>query len=169
MRQRPLPKTIRRTHEPRGEQDLKFVLRGIPILILFALPLGWHLSAQEPSPAAAQSGAAPAYEISGSARSGKTPLPGATVIASNTLTGKKYTVVTNAEGKFSLNGIARGHYVVRIEFMGFAVFTQDLVVNPENRAGKIDAELILASRQQQQSTPLPARASLPAVDSKALL
>ena len=130
---------------------MKFVLRGIPILILFALPLGWHLSAQEPSPAAAQNGAAPAYEISGSARSGKTPLPGATVIASNTLTGKKYTVVTNAEGKFSLNGIGRGHYVVRIEFMGFAVFTQDLVVNPENRAGKIDAELILASRQQQQS------------------
>ena len=130
---------------------MKFVLRGIPLLILFSLSLALHLSAQEPLSAPPQSGATPAYEISGSARSGKTPLPGATVIASNTLTGKKYTVVTNAEGKFSLSGIARGRYVVRIEFMGFAVFTQDLVVNPENPAGKIEAELILASRQQQQS------------------
>ena len=130
---------------------MKFVLRGIPLLILYSLSLALHLSAQEPLSAPPQSGATPAYEISGSARSGKTPLPGATVIASNTLTGKKYTVVTNAEGKFSLSGIARGRYVVRIEFMGFAVFTQDLVVNPENPAGKIEAELILASRQQQQS------------------
>ena len=76
--------------------------------------------------------AAPAYEITGSARSGKTPLPGVTVTAANTLTGKKYTAATNAGGKFAFSGIVRGRYVVRVEFMGFAVFTQEIVLNPEN-------------------------------------
>jgi len=95
--------------------------------------------------------AAPAYEISGSARSGKTPLPGVTVTAANTLTGKKYAAATNSEGKFGLSGLARGRYVVRVEFMGFAAFTQEVVLNPENSSAKVDAELILASRQQEQS------------------
>ena len=92
-----------------------------------------------------------ALEITGSARSGKTPLPGVTVTAANTLTGKKYGAATNSEGKFSLTGMARGRYVVRIEFMGFATFTQEVVLNPENPAAKVDAELILASRQQEPS------------------
>ena len=78
-------------------------------------------------------------------------MPGATLTAANTLTGKKYFVVTNAEGKFLLTGMARGRYVIRIEFMGFALFTQEIALNPDNQAGKIDAELILASRQQQPS------------------
>jgi hypothetical protein len=121
------------------------------MLLLPGLLLGLHLVAQDAAPSAQQTAASPAYEISGSAHSGKTPLPGATVTASNTLTGKKYSVVSNVEGKFSLTGITRGRYVVRIEFMGFAVFMQDLVVNPENPTGKVDAGLILASRQQQQS------------------
>src|SRR5467141_2088154 len=95
--------------------------------------------------------AAPAYEISGSTRSGKTPLPGVTVTAANTLTGKKYATATNSEGKFGLSGIPRGRYVVRVEFMGFAAFTQEAVLNPENPSAKVDAELILASRQQEQS------------------
>ena len=113
--------------------------------------------AQETAPPAATQQAAPtppapvSYAIAGSARSGKTPLPGVTVTAANTLTGKKYAAATNSEGKFSLSGLARGRYVMRIEFMGFATFTQEVVLNPENPAGKVDAELILASRQQEQS------------------
>src|SRR5437764_14375041 len=47
--------------------------------------------------------------------------------------------------------MARGRYVVRIEFMGFATFTQEVVLNPDNPAAKVDAELILASRQQESS------------------
>src|SRR5713101_7578907 len=35
--------------------------------------------------------------------------------------------------------------------MGFAAFTQEVVLNPENSSAKVDAELILASRQQEQS------------------
>lgn len=35
--------------------------------------------------------------------------------------------------------------------MGFAAFTQEVVLNPENPSAKVDAELLLASRQQEQS------------------
>jgi trimeric autotransporter adhesin len=150
---------------------LKFVRRGIFIFCLgvFLLALGSHASiAQETPPVPAQQDQTPSatpaqvpvtppapasvtLEITGSARSGRTPLPGVTVTAANTLTGRKYVAATNSEGKFSLSGLARGRYVVRIEFMGFAAFTQEVVVNPENPAAKVDAELMLASRQQEQS------------------
>jgi len=139
---------------------LKSIVHGVLMIAVVATLFALQLQAQEIPPVAPASGAAiaaspgtssPSYEIDGSARSGKTPLPGATVTAANTLTGKKYAAVSNAEGKFSFSGIARGRYVVRIEFMGFALFTQELVLNPQNPSSKVDAELLLASRQQQQS------------------
>ena len=130
------------------------------LALLFALPAQAQDAAPpgpppSPAPAAAEQAEAqtppPSYEITGTARSGKTPLPGATVTASNTLTGKKYSAITDTEGKFTFTGIARGRYVLRIEFMGFSLFTREVVLNPTNPSGKIDAELILASREQQQS------------------
>jgi len=90
---------------------------------------------------------APSYQITGSVHSGKTPLPGVTLTASNTLTGKKYTVATISDGTFIFAGLPRGRYVLRAEFMGFAMQTQEVVLNPENPSGKADLELILASRQ----------------------
>jgi carboxypeptidase family protein/TonB-dependent receptor-like protein len=90
------------------------------------------------------------FQISGVVKSGKTALPGATVTASNTLTGKKFTVATLLDGSFVLKGLPRGRYVVKIEFMGFATLTQEVVLNPQNPTGKVDAALILASRQQEQ-------------------
>ena len=130
--------------------------RGIFLLQSIAILLAWTARAQEAAPPAPpQSMTTPApdptYEINGSARSGKTPLPGVTVTAANTLTGKKYAAATNSEGKFGLSGMTRGRYVVRVEFMGFAAFTQEVVLNPENPTAKVEAELILASRQQEQS------------------
>lgn len=141
---------------------MKPMLRGVHTGFLLALFFALRVPAQDaapppnPAPAAGQQSEAqtpvpPSYEITGTARSGKTPLPGATVAASNTLTGKKYSAVTDAAGKFTFTGMVRGRYVLRIEFMGFSVFTQEIVLNPANPSGKIDAELILASREQQQS------------------
>jgi trimeric autotransporter adhesin len=104
------------------------------------------------SPAAAPGAPqAIAYHIAGSVHSGKTPLPGVAVTAANTLTGKKFSAVTASDGTFLLAGIPRGRYVVRVEFMGFATATQEVVLNPENTSGKVDVELLLASRQEQQS------------------
>ena len=145
---------------------MKSIARGNFTLHAFAILLAPCLLAQDatpPSPAPAPTAqsapapaAAPAYEITGSARSGKIPLPGVTVTAANTLTGKKYAAATSSEGKFAFSGIGRGRYVVRVEFMGFAVFTQEVVLNPENPSAKVDAELILASRQQEQSSSINA-------------
>ena len=143
-----------------------FIRRGIFIFSLTAILLPGPVCAQQTTPPLPTQPAAPApvtapppaataapvtFEITGSARSGKTPLPGVSVTAANTLTGKKYFAATNSEGKFSFTGLARGRYVVRIEFMGFSTFTQEVVLNPEKPAATVDAELILASRQQEQS------------------
>ncbi len=137
--------------------------RGILLLVAFLLaPSLRGQDAPPPSPpppptqSATAPAAAPTYEINGSARSGKTALPGVTVTAGNTLTGKKYSAATNSEGKFTFSGVTRGRYVVRAEFMGFALFTQEVVLNPENPSAKVDAELILASRQQEQSNNINA-------------
>lgn len=106
------------------------------------------------SPAPSQDSASPAttqtFTISGTVRSGKTPLPGVTVTASNTLTGKKYGVATAANGVYTFTGLPRGRYVVRVEFMAFAVQTQEVVLKPDSPTGKFDPELTLASRQQAQ-------------------
>ena len=147
-----------------GAHDLKSIARVIFVLHSFAILFAPGLPAQDaapPPPApTAQSAttpvAAPAYEINGSVRSVKTPLPGVTVTAANTLTGKKYAAATNSEGKFGLSGMTRGRYVVRAEFMGFAAFTQEVVLNPENPSAEVEAELILASRQQEQSNNINA-------------
>ncbi len=143
---------------------MKSIARGILLFHFVAILFASRLRAQEAAPPSAATtaqfattpAAAPTYEISGSARSGKTPLPGVTVTAANTLTGKKYSAATNSEGKFEFSGVTRGRYVVRVEFMGFAVFTQEVVLNPENPSAKVDVELILASRQQEQSSNINA-------------
>ena len=110
-------------------------------------------SAQAPSdtPAPAAPIAPASFEISGIVKAGKTPLPGVTVTASNTLTGKKFTVATAANGTYTFVGLPRGRYVVRVEFMAFAPLTQEVVLKPETPTGKFDAEMVLASRQQEQS------------------
>jgi trimeric autotransporter adhesin len=113
------------------------------------------LRAQESPPAAQPS----SYQITGTVHSGKTPLPGVTLTASNTLTGKKYTAATISDGTFTFVGLPRGRYVVRAEFMGFAALTQEVVLNPENASGKADFELILASRQQEETEQRSAAAT----------
>jgi trimeric autotransporter adhesin len=128
---------------------LKSFLRGIIVLVCVALICAILLVclgfAQEP-PAASSS----TFQISGTVKNGKTPLPGVTVTAANTLTGKKFSVATALDGSFVFKAVPRGRYVVKIEFMGFATLTQEVVLNPENPAGKVEAELVLASRQQQE-------------------
>jgi hypothetical protein len=125
------------------------------ILLGLAAVVAPTLSAQE-SPPAAQS---PAYQITGSVHSGKTPLPGVTLTATSTLAGKKFAAATISDGSFVFIGLPRGRYVVRTEFMGFAAQTQEVVLNPENSSGKADFELILASRQQEQTNQLAAAAA----------
>ena len=128
------------------------IVRGIPIgvlvAILFALPLTLHAQQPSPTPTEAptsttQTPPTDAYEITGLAHGGKSTLPGATVTAANTLTGKKYAVVTDNQGNFAFSNVPRGRCVIRIEFMGFAIFTQKAVLNPQNPSASVDALLKL--------------------------
>jgi hypothetical protein len=147
---------------------LRSFVRIFIFLGLVTLAIG-NLHAQENpvpapgTPAAPQTNETPAspatYQITGSVHSGKTPLPGVTLTASNTLTGKKYTAATISDGKFAMDGLPRGRYVLRAEFMGFATQTQEVVLNPENPSGKADLELILASRQVESNERSAAAAS----------
>ena len=104
------------------------------------------MPAQPPSPAPAPFG-----EITGSVKSGNTPLPGVTVSAANTLTGKKYITSTDLDGSFKIVVGGKGRYVVRAEFSAFAPTTQEIVINEQSRSGKADLSMILQSRAQKEA------------------
>jgi trimeric autotransporter adhesin len=130
---------------------LKRFLRGVIVLVCVVLICAVLLVclgfAQEPPPPPP---APTTYQISGIVKSGKTPLPGVAVTAANTLTGKKFTAATALDGSFTFKSVPRGRYVVKVEFMGFATVTQEVMRNPEHPGGKVEAEMVLASRQQEE-------------------
>ncbi|HWX55908.1 MAG TPA: TonB-dependent receptor [Verrucomicrobiae bacterium] len=116
------------------------------------------LAGQSTPPAAAQGATAPVQvpsspygEIAGSVKSGSTPLPGVTITAANTLTGKKYITSTDVDGSFKLSVTGKGRYVVRAEFAAFAPVTQELLLNDQNRNGTADLSMILQSRAEKEA------------------
>ncbi len=60
---------------------------------------------------------------------GGVPLPGVSVTAKNTLTGKQYTTSTDVDGGYAMKIPRNGRYVVRAELAGFAAATQEVVLN----------------------------------------
>src|SRR5262249_30178498 len=90
-------------------------------------------------------------EIKGVVKSGNVPLPGVTVTAANTLTGKKYITSTETDGSFKITVGSKGRYVVRAEFSAFAPVTQEIILNEQNRSGKADLSMMLLSRAEQQA------------------
>ena len=93
--------------------------------------------------------------LHGVVRSGKIPLPGVTVTARNTLTGKRYSTVTDVNGAWSMTIPLDGRYVIRTEFAAFATASQEALLNATGRDRAVDLQLILASRaaleEQQQA------------------
>jgi len=106
------------------------------------------------------------YSITGIVHTGKSALPGVTVTAANTLTGKKFVTTTGMDGIFTFWLFDRGRYVVRAEFLAFAPQTQEVLLNPQNQAATVDLELSLASRvlelQQEQQAARAAAQNLTA-------
>ena len=91
--------------------------------------------------------------LHGVVKSGNTSLPGVTVTAQNTLTGKRFSTTTNITGAWSMTIPQNGRYVIRTQFAAFAAGSQEAVLNAasDDQAGFL--ELLLASRaaeQQQQ-------------------
>jgi hypothetical protein len=109
------------------------------------------------------SAAAQTCDVAGKITSGGVPLPGVTVSAANSLTGKKASTTTEVDGSYRLTFPAKGRYVVRAELSGFAAGTAEVVINAANCHPRSDLSLTLASRvqQQEQREALAARTAAP--------
>ena len=80
-------------------------------------------SAGSPPTAGQSSEAAAAIaggKLHGVVKSGNVSLPGVTVTAQNTLTGKRYSTVTDVTGAWSMTIPQNGRYVIRTDFAAFA-------------------------------------------------
>lgn len=102
--------------------------------------------------------------ISGTVKTGATPLPGVAVTATNTLTGKKYAAATDITGAFALIIPRNGRYVVKAELAAFAAETQEVLINAAGQNGGKPAQVAaftmqLASRVQQEQAKQTAAAS----------
>lgn len=110
---------------------------------------------------AAQSSAQAQATVSGGrlhgvVKSGNVPLPGVTVTAENTLTGRRYATTTDITGAWSMTIPKDGRYVVRTEFAAFAQQSQEALFNAtKSRDQALNFNLTLASRaaeaEQQQT------------------
>ena len=99
--------------------------------------------------------------VRGVIKSGATLLPGVTVTAKNTLTGKQYVTATDIHGGYALHVAEDGRYVVRAEFAAFAPVTKEVVLHGGGAAEQADLTLLLASRQQQLDEAAARRPSGP--------
>ncbi|HWR16313.1 MAG TPA: TonB-dependent receptor [Terriglobales bacterium] len=115
------------------------------VLLIF-IPILLVLAASAQNDATAATSLTQTFEIRGTATSGKTPLPGVTITATNTLTGKKIATSTDAQGNFVLQPPARGRWVIKADFPAFAAVTKEAVINPSTPSARVDLDLVLLSR-----------------------
>ncbi len=109
-------------------------------------------AAQATSPAATPN----AQEVAGGTlhgvvKSGNIPLPGVTVTAQNTLTGKRYSTTTDITGTWSMTIPQNGRYVIRTQFAAFAQVTEEAVLNATGHDRTVNFALVLASRAAEQA------------------
>ena len=137
---------------------------GLLVLVVMAIGMAELNSARaaqvaaSPSPAGASAGTqttAAGGKLHGVVKSGTTPLPGVSVTAQNTLTGKRYSTTTDLAGVWSLTIPQNGRYVIRTQFAAFAQGSQEALLNETNRDQAVNFQLELASRatarEQQQN------------------
>src|SRR5579884_1302270 len=143
----PRLETALRRHNSRNNpfhRGRRYVLRRLlPICLLLVFSTYCVAQTQGPSTTGGT--------VHGSVKSGNVPLPGVSITATNTLTGKKYSTVTDVNGAYSLNIPQNGRYVVRTDFAAFATETKEVLFNaasPQNQQANF--VLTLASRAQQQ-------------------
>ncbi len=115
----------------------------LTVVILAATTAALAQSAGETQPPAP---AATGGTIHGTVLSGTTPLPGVTISAANTLTGKKVVTSTDVDGAYSLTVPSNGRYVVRAELSAFGTTTKETLINASTPAAQIDLQMILLSR-----------------------
>src|SRR3984885_6051835 len=107
-------------------------------------------AASSPSPAV---GTQTGGMIHGSVKSGSIPLPGVSITATNTLTGKKYSTATDGSGSYSMTIPQNGPYFVKTDLAAFASAPQEALLNATGHSRQVDFTLVLASRATQQEEP----------------
>ena len=100
---------------------------------------------------------APSVVVEGKVRSGNTPVPGATVTATNTKTGQKINTWTQTDGSYKLS-LSSGDYSVRVQMVAFAATTQQVHVSAGNAHHQIDFHITLLSRAETAGAGAYARA-----------
>jgi len=93
----------------------------------------------------------PGGKLHGVVKSGNIPLPGVTVTAQNTLTGKRFQTTTGITGAWSLSLAQNGRFVVRTQFAAFAPGVEEAVLNAKSHDQTVNFDLLLASRAAQQA------------------
>ncbi len=88
--------------------------------------------------------------ISGIVKAGTLPLPGVSVTATNTLTGRKYTTTTDINGVYTMTIPKTGRYVVKAELAGFAAPANEALLTAANLKPQAQFSMQLASRVQEQ-------------------
>ena len=98
-----------------------------------------------------------------------TPLPGVTITATNTLTGRKYTAATDISGSFRMTIPRNGRYVLRAEFAAFAPSTAEVLLSATQHEGKAEFALELSSRVAARTqTTADSTAAIAGVSTQAL-
>jgi trimeric autotransporter adhesin len=93
--------------------------------------------------------------IKGTVKAGTVPLPGVSVTATNTLTGKKFTTTSDVTGAYEMTIPQNGRYVIRAELAAFALSTKEALLNATSHDQQADFTMVLASRaaaQEQTAT-----------------
>ena len=138
------------------------------LLSVSQLAAAGYLRAQQPATPTPQQPAAPPQQgtapqtggtIHGSIKAGPVPLPGVSITATNTLTGRKYSTATDAHGNYSMTIPSNGRYVLRTELAAFASITQEALLNATSHDQKVDFSLVLASRAAQEEQQQTAAAT----------
>jgi trimeric autotransporter adhesin len=137
----------------RNDQKYRRHSLSIPACVLAALLSGTAARGQTtpssppPSPPAATQAAGGL--VKGTVKAGAVPLPGVSIVATNTLTGQRYATVTDINGNYSMNIPASGRYVLKAELAAFASQTKEALLKPTGTAEvsqQADFTLTLASR-----------------------
>jgi hypothetical protein len=90
-------------------------------------------------------------------KSGKIPVPGATVTAVNHGTGQKVVSWTQPDGSYKLTLPGDGEYVVRAQMTAFAAAQSRVTVGPANQNPRIDLDIALLSRSESSQGNMQGR------------
>ncbi|HTZ58735.1 MAG TPA: TonB-dependent receptor [Acidobacteriaceae bacterium] len=119
------------------------------VWLLSGLLLAIPVDAQSPPPPTTPAAATTGGQVHGAVKAGNVPLPGVSIVATNTLTGQRYATITDINGNYSMNIPANGRYVIKAELAAFAPETKEALIKPSGTAPvnqQADFALTLASR-----------------------